>query len=317
MQQHPQLSIIILNYNTAKLTVEAIASIEKNYPKEMSSGIYELIVADNASPDDSIKQLKAYKKTSKIKFFTIIENKENMGFAKGNNAAVPFAKGDYMLFLNSDTVMHSETLPTLLKFLQSHPDAGAVTCKIEIPTGAIDEASHRGFPTPWNSFCHFSGLEKLFPHSKLFAGYTQGWKDMNTIHTVDAITGAFLFVPRHVAEEIGYWDEDYFFYGEDLNFCFEIRERGYNIYYVPTVSILHYGGVSSGIKKQSAAITTANITTKTRIQNARFDAMRIFYRKHYMKKYPALITWLVMKGIDILHKRNLPKLSSEISTTKA
>src|SRR5581483_4062289 len=104
-----------------------------------------------------------------------------------------------------------------------------------------------------------------------------------------------------------WWDEDYFFYGEDLDFCYRIRKAGYNIYYVPEVSILHYGGVSSGIKKSSQNITTANREIKTKVQGWRFDAMRIFYKKHYSKTYPKFITWMVMKGIDLLHKRNIPK----------
>ncbi len=304
----PILSIVILNYNTAQLTVEAVTSIEQSYPDEVGEGTYEVIIVDNKSPDNSLKMLATYKKTSKIKHLTILPNKENGGFSKGNNAAVPLIKGDYVLFLNSDTVMRPKTLPALLSFCETHPDAGALTCRVEVLNGDPDQAAHRGFPTPWNAFCHFSGIEKLFPHTRLFGGYLQGWKDMTKVHTVDAISGAFIFIPKHVGEEIGWWDEDYFFYGEDLDLCYEIRSRGYNIYYIPTVSIVHYGGVSSGIKKRSQAITTANIDTKMFVQNARFDAMRIFYQKHYIDKYPKFLTWAVMKGIDVLHKKNLPKL---------
>lgn len=306
----PELSIIIVNYNTAKLTVEAVASIEKSYPTEVASGQYEIFVSDNNSPDNSVEALNAYKKQSKIKYFHILDNKKNLGFSKGNNIAIQKSKGKFVLILNPDTVMRAKTLPTLIAFYIAHQDAGIVTCKVEIPSGGIDEASHRGFPTPWNAICHFSGLERLFPHNRLFAGYTQGWKDFTTIHTVDACVGAFMLISRKVGEEVNWFDEDYFFYGEDLDLCYKIREKGYNIYYVPTVSILHYGGVSSGIKKHSQQITTANIEIKTRVQNARFEAMRIFYKKHYMKKYPRPLTLLVMKGIDLLHKRNLPKLSA-------
>ncbi len=305
----PELSIIILNYNTKKITLEAIKSIEENYSKEVKSGIFEVLVADNASPDNSIAAFTAYKKITTIKHFVVVDNKKNIGFAAGNNAAIRHAGGKYILFLNPDTVVRSQTLTTMIAFMDQHPDAGAATCKVEIPNGSIDEASHRGFPTPWNAFSHFSGLERLFPHTRLFDGYRQGWKNMNEIHTVDAIVGAFMIVPRKVGEEVGWLDTDYFFYGEDLDFCYTIREHGYNIYYVPTVSILHYGGVSSGIKKQSQQITTANIQTKTLVQNARFDAMRIFYEKHYVKKYPKFITWIVLKGIDYLHKRNLPQIN--------
>ena len=310
MSEAIDLSIIIVSYNTQKLTVETVASVEQSCLEEVKVGKYEIFVSDNNSTDGSVEAIEKYKKTSKIKYLHILDNKKNLGFAKGNNVAVKKSKGRYVLFLNPDTVVYPKTLQTLIEFMDTHQDAGASTCKISIPSGGIDEASHRGFPTPWNAFCHFSGLEKVFPKSKIFAGYTQGWKDLNTIHTVPAIVGAFMMVRRAAGEQIGWWDEDYFFYGEDLDFCFMLGEKGWKIYYVPTVSILHYGGVSSGIKKQSQNITTANIERKIMVQNARFDAMRIFYKKHYMQKYPPFITWFVMQGIQILHKKNLPKASA-------
>lgn len=298
------LSIIILNYNTKKLTLEAIQSIEENYPHEVMDGNYEVIVCDNQSPDNSLEAFRLYAKKTKIKFFHVIDNGGNIGFAAGNNKGVPYAKGRYVLFLNPDTVVYPKTLKQMVQFMDSHHEAGAATCKVEIPSGGIDEAAHRGFPTPWNAFSHFSKLEKAFPHTKLFGGYIQGWKNMNTIHEVDAITGAFLFVRREVGEQVGWWDEDYFFYGEDLQFCYNIRKLGYKIYYVPDVSILHYGGVSSGIKKQSQAITTADKERKKIMQGHRFNAMRIFFKKNYDKKYPKPLTWLVHKGINFLHKKN-------------
>src|SRR6266480_4888103 len=220
----PDLSIIILNYNTKKITLESIASIEKNYPKEVSTGQYEVIVTDNASPDESLKAFLEYKKKTKIKIFHVVDNKGNRGFAAGNNAGIPYANGRYILFLNPDTIVYPKTLSYMIDFMEKHPDAGAATCKLELPTGGIDEASHRGFPTPWNAFCHFSGLEKLFPKSKLFAGYTQGWKDFTKVHEIDALCGAFLFIPKHIGQEIGWWDEEYFFYGEDLQFSYNIRK---------------------------------------------------------------------------------------------
>jgi len=302
-----QLSIIIVSFNAAKITVETVGSIEKNCTEEVKKGQYEIFVSDNDSKDNTIQALDDYKKNSNIKHFFILNNKKNLGFSKGNNVAVAKAKGKYLLFLNPDTVVYPNTLQTLVSFMDSHPDAGACTAKVEIPSGGIDEASHRGFPTPWNAFCHFSRLEKLFPKSRLFSGYIQGWQNLHKVHTVPAIVGACMLVRREAGEEVGWWDEDYFFYGEDLDFCYMLGQKGWNIYYVPTVAILHYGGVSSGIKKRSQDLTTADIARKTMAQNLRFDAMRIFYKKHYMEKYPRIVSWIVMKGIDVLHKKNLPR----------
>lgn len=307
-----EVSIIIVSYGTSKLTVETVASIEKSYSAETASGKYEVIVSDNDSPDDTVKALQEYKKTSRMKLLMILDNKKNLGFAKGNNVAIQKAKGRYILFLNPDTIMRPHTIPTLIDFMDTHKDAGAVTCQIDIPNGGIDEASHRGFPTPWNAFTHFSGLEKIFPHSRLFAGYTRGWENLKKIHMVPAVVGAFMLARREAGEQIKWWDEDYFFYGEDIDFCYSLGEKGWKIYYVPTVSILHYGGVSSGIKKQSQGITTANVERKIKVQNYRFEAMRIFYKKHYVQKYPKFITWGVMKGIDYMYNKNITALQKNI-----
>lgn len=303
-----QLSIIILNYNTKKLTIDSIVSVEKHYSKEVSEGSFEILVADNASTDDSVASLKAYKKKSKIKSFHIIENGGNIGFAAGNNKAVPHAKGKYVLFLNPDTIVYPKTLSVLLDFIESHPDAGAVSCKLINRENKFDFNSHRGFPTPWNAFCYFSGLQKRFPRSRLFAGYTQGWMDNKTTHEVDAVSGAFLLVPRTVGEKIKWWDNDYFFYGEDLQFCYDVRQLGYKVYYVGEVESMHIGGAISGIKKATRHLTTESVIAKRKIQVARFDAMRIFYKKNYQNAYPAWLQFIVLKGIDVVQMKTLASL---------
>lgn len=297
------LSIIILNYNAKQFVLDAINSIEENYEKELTSGIFQIIITDNASSDGSLKALQEYKQKTRIKIFDVINNGGNIGFAAGNNKGIPYAKGKYILFLNPDTIVYPKTLTRMVEFMDSKPDAGAATCRVEIPSGKIDEASHRGFPTPWNAFTHFSGLERVFPGSRFFAGYTRTWEDLAKIHKIPAAVGAFLFVRREAGEKIGWWDEDYFFYGEDLQFCYDLHQAGYNIYFVPDVKILHYGGVSSGIKKHSQDKTTANNETRRKVQNYRFEAMRIFYKKNYASHHP-IISWMVMKGIDMLHKKN-------------
>jgi GT2 family glycosyltransferase len=191
--------------------------------------------------------------------------------------------------------------------MQDHPEAGAASCKLINKDGLMDFNCHRGFPTPWNAFCYFFGLQKMFPKSRLFAGYTQGWKDMNGTHEVDAIEGAFFFVPRTVGDKIKWFDEDYFFYGEDLQFCYDIMTQGLKIYYIGNVEIMHIGGAASGIKK-TQTVTNSNVEAKTKIQTARFDAMKIFYKKNYKKIYPAFLQYLIFSGIDFMKKRAISNL---------
>lgn len=299
------LSIIILTYNTKDITKDAVTSIEENYLTEVSSGRYEVIVTDNQSTDGTLNYFQDFKKKTKIKTFHIIDNGGNLGFSKGNNMGVKYAKGKYVLFLNPDTIVYKDTLNYMIDFMNANSSVGSASCKLINKDGQIDFNCHRGFPTPWNAFCYFSGLQRLFPKSKIFAGYTQGWKNMDTTHEVDAIEGAFMIMPKNIGEKVGWWDEDYFFYGEDLQFCYNIKKLGYKIYYVGEKSIMHIGGASSGIKKKAAGITTANIETKKRLQKERFNAMRIFYRKNYKNKYPFVLYYLIDKAIAFLEARAL------------
>lgn len=293
-----ELSVIYVNYNAGNYLKASIESLIKTV-KEVD---YEIIVVDNASTDNSAEMIK--KEFPEV----LLINNANEGFAKGNNRGVKVAKGKYLLFLNCDTVVYPETINIMVSFIKQHKDAGAVTCKLEVPGMGIDYASHRGFPTPWNSFCYFTGLSKLFPKLKIFNGYTLSFMDMTKTHKIDSLSGAFMLVRREAGEQVGWWDEDYFFNGEDIDFCFCLKQKGWQIYYVPVVSILHYGGVSGGTKKHSQNITTADKETKKRIQTARFEAMEIFYNKHYKDKYPKLLTWLVLQGITLKQQQVFRKI---------
>jgi len=285
------LSIIIVSYNAKEFLKECIESIYKT-TKNIQ---FEIIVSDNNSTDGTVDMLKKLQTEN----FQLIENKNNLGFSKANNVGVKKASGRYLLFLNPDIIVHEDTLEGMVEFMDNHHEAGAATCKLVMPNGQTDDASHRGSPTPWNALAHFSRLSKLFGKTKLFGGYNLGYLNLNETHEIEALAGAFMLVRRKAGEEAGWWDEDYFFYGEDLDFCYMLKENGWKIYYVPEYSVLHYKGVSGGIKKVSKDITTADEETKTRSQRERFRAMRLLYKKHYEQKYPWLITRLVYLGISL------------------
>jgi hypothetical protein len=285
------LSIIIVSYNTKDFLKACIESIYKT-TKNIT---FEIIVVDNASTDGTVTILNKLQTEN----FKLIENNDNLGFSKANNVGVKKASGRYILFLNPDIEVHEETMEGMVKFMDENQQVGAATCKLIMPNGQIDDASHRGFPTPWNSFAHFSGLAKIFGKTRAFGGYNLGFMDLEKTHEIEALAGAFMIVRREAGEHVNWWDEDYFFYGEDLDFCYMLKRNGWKIYYVPQFSVLHYKGVSGGIKKTSQNITTANSETKIRASKARFNAMRIFYRKHYEHKYPWFVTRLVYLGISL------------------
>ncbi|MCL4418641.1 MAG: glycosyltransferase family 2 protein [Patescibacteria group bacterium] len=284
------LSIVIVSYNARKFLLSCLLSIEKS----VGNLKHEVIVVDNDSSDRSGEMVK-----NEFPSAVLIESKRNLGFSKANNLGVKKAKGKYILFLNPDTLLQDDVLDKMVKFMDNHKSVGVSTCRLVMPNGKLDDACHRGFPTPWNAFCYFSGLAKIFSHSRIFSGYNLGFLDLSKTHEIDACAGAFMLVRREAGEEISWWDEDYFFYGEDLEFCYRLKEKGWKTYFVPSVSILHHKGVSGGIKKISKEVSTADKKTKKMATLARFQAMKIFYNKHYRDKYPRFITWLVMQGVNL------------------
>lgn len=287
-----KLSIIIVNYNTYKFLDKCLSSIRKYGgldPKD-----YEIFVVDNFSSDGSVNKIvKDHREVN------LIQNKSNTGFAKANNLAIKKSKGKYVLILNPDTVITYNSLKILLDFISREKKPGIVSPKLELPDGTIDDACHRGFPSPWNAFCHFSGLSKLFPSSLRFNGYHLGYKNLRSIHEIDSCSGAFMLVDRAAGAKLGWFDEDYFWYGEDLDFCYRMKEINRKIIFNPDVTVIHYKGVSSGIKKHSQSISEADNATRLTATKARFDVMRIFYRKHYISKYPFFVRHLILAGIKI------------------
>ncbi len=297
-----KLSIIIVNFNTAKFLQNCIKSIIAN----AGNLNFEIIVVDNASTE----KLKVKSEKLKVK---IILNKKNMGFAVANNQGIRQARGEYILLLNPDTLIEKRTLPEMIDFMEGNPNVGAVTCRVNLENGKLDDASHRGFPTPWNSFCHFSGLGKIFPKSKLLNGYHLGYCDLDKIHEIDACAGAFMIIRKQAGEQVSWLDENYFWYGEDLDFCYRLKKAGWKIMFVPKAAITHYKGVSGGIKEHSQHLTTATGETRLLATKARFEVMRIFYEKHYKDKYPKWLAWLVIGGIRIKEYISLLRFKTNLS----
>lgn len=294
----PKISIIILNFNAGELILENLRLLKKTFTKEYD---FETIVADNGSTDGSFERVK-----NEFIWIKVIDNKENLGFSKGNNQAVKKASGDFILFLNPDMrVEEPEVWSRLVRLMTKDEKIGALGCKIVFADGRYDQDSMRQFPGLWNSFTHFAGLSKIFKGHYLFDSYHLGYLDPDREHEVDAVPGSFLFVRRQAGEDIGWWDEDYFFYGEDLEFCFDLKEKGWKVIYTPKVTVTHYKGYSSGIRKETKTITRASLETKKRIAKESVNAMRIFYKKHYEGKYPSYINQLVYNSLKIMEKRRL------------
>jgi len=298
------LSIIIVNFNVKDLLRQCLNTLMVANDKLMEANErMEIFVVDNASQDGSVEMVR--REFPQVK---LIASKRNLGFAKANNLAIKHSTGRYLLFLNPDTVVPKETLLEMIRFMDENSQVGVATCFVELASGGMDPDCHRGFPTPWAAFCFFSKLEKIFPHSKIFGQYHQTWKDLGKTHEIDSCCGAFMMVRRKAMEEVGVWDEDFFFYGEDLDWCYRFKEKGWPVMFYPGVKIIHHKGASSGMKKSSQNVTTATRDSKRRVLKASTDAMKLFYNKHYRQKYPTIVNNLVLLAIKVMEKIRLRRL---------
>ena len=271
------LSVVILNFNTRDLTRACLATV---FGSVLGKYRMEVIVCDNGSTDGSIEMIE-----QEFPQAALVKNGKNVGFAAGNNPGIRRAKGKFVLLLNTDTEVPPQTFAAMITFMDAHELAGAATCKLLLADGSMDPACHRGFPTPWVAFTYVTKLETLFPKTRLFGEYHQGYKDVSTVHEVDCIVGAFFMVRREVIQDVGLLDEDYFMYGEDIDWAYRIRSKGWKILYNPAVTILHK-------KKQSGRANSRKdrrITTEVYFHQYNW----LFYTKNYAKKYGPLLTFLV------------------------
>ncbi|MGG4126625.1 glycosyltransferase family 2 protein [Paenibacillus illinoisensis] len=270
-------SIIIVNYNTRQLTLDCLESVYTS----ITSYSYEIIVVDNDSRDDSVQAIrKSYPQVQ------LIANSHNTGFAKANNQAMKAAKGRYILLLNSDTIVKQDTLHTMIYFMDRYPEMGASGCKVILPNGSLDKACKRGFPTPSASFYYAFGISRMFPDRPKFNQYQLGHLSPDDEYPVDCLVGAFMLVRRETIDQVGGLDETFFMYGEDIDWCYRIKEAGWGIYYYPRTYIVHYKGASARRKPM-------------KIIYEFHRAMWVFHRKHYAKRYGILINTAVLLGISL------------------
>lgn len=275
----PKLSVIILNYNTKELLEDCLNSIKK-HSNEVP---LQVIVSDNSSDDGSPDMIR-----KKFPWVTLIEG-PNEGFSKGNNRAKPLVKGELVLFLNPDTLVHEGVFEKTVRYLEEHKDVGAVTCKLVLPDGSMDKDVRRRFPTPWISF------------QRLVLGETRHYyyEDIpeTATHEVEAIQGAFFLSYKKILDKVGWFDPAYFFDGEDVDLCYQVNKLGYKLVYYPDVYITHLKGVTKGkVKKWRHKLTDAQ---RKKIRLAGVASMELFYRKNLWNKYPLIFNYFVILGINL------------------
>ena len=294
------LGIVITSYNTRDLLRTCLRSVYAS----QGDFTFEVCVVDNASSDGSAEMVAAEFPQARL-----IANAENVGYPSANNQGLrafgftdqptnqltnkptnqltnqPTNQPISALLLNSDTELPPDALARMLDFMAEHPDVGVAGPKLVLPDGSLDLACRRSFPTPEVSFYQLTGLARLFPHSRRFGRYNLTYLDPDQGTEVDSVVGAFMLVRGLVIAQAGLMDEQFFLYGEDLDWAYRIKAAGWKVYYNPAVTVLH--------------VKRASTRQSPRAQIEFYRAMDIFYRKHYAAQTPWWLHVLIVSAISL------------------
>lgn len=253
-----KVSVVIVSYNVRYYLEQCLYSLKRSL-----EGIdAEIFVVDNHSRDNSVGYLR--KRFPDVNY---VASSHNLGFARANNIAIGQSKGEYVLILNPDTIVGEDVMRRCLAFMDEHPDAGSLGVQMVKCDGTNAMESRRGLPAPMTALYKMTGLCSRFPHSRRFGRYYMGYLPWDTPVEIEVVSGAFCMVRRSVLDNIGLLDEDFFMYGEDIDLSYRILRGGYHNWYMPC-RILHYKGEST----QKSSFRYVHVF---------YDAMLIFFRKHY------------------------------------
>ena len=270
----PDLSICIVNWNTRDDLEQALASIPNPDPGVST----QVIVVDNDSHDGSARMVR-----ERFPVAVLIESGENLGFARGYNRAVVESSGRYLLVLNPDTVIHSSALKTLTAYMDAHPHVGAAGPRLLNSDGSL-QYSCRRFPTPIAALFRNTVLGKLLGPDRFTRDYLMADWDHSAARDVDWISGAAMCVRREAWDTVGGFDEGFFMYAEDMDWCLRAHQAGFQVHYVPGAVITHRIGRSSDQRPIAMVIQFHR-------------SMARFYRKHYAPRWPWGLRWAPLLGV--------------------
>ncbi len=266
-----KITVVIVSYNVRHFLEGCLRSVE-----EAMAGVDgDVIVVDNQSQDDTIDYI-----STNFPRARVINSGGNIGFAKANNIGIRESDSEYVLLLNPDTVVATNTLRDVINFMDAHDTVGAAGVQMLNADGTRAPESRRGRPTPLTSFYKMCGLADLFPNNRRLARYYMSWLSWNEPAEIDVVSGAFFMVRRKALQQVGLLDEDFFMYGEDIDLSCRLLNAGWHNCYLPC-KIVHYKGGS---------------TDKTTVRYVRvfYKAMLIYFRKHYSH-----MNIFARKGIEV------------------
>lgn len=258
-----QISVIIVSYNVKHYLRQCIRSVWAS-----AKGLdVEVFVVDNNSKDGSVDYIRKSFPQMEYPGLHVIANRCNVGFGRANNAALRKAKGEYILFLNPDTIITENTLMDCYEYAKRQKSVGAIGVRMLSASGNFAKESRRGLPTPWVSFCKMSGLCTMFPKSRIFGRYYMQYLNEQEPAEIDVVSGAFMFCSHEALNKCGSFDEEFFMYGEDIDLSYRFVKEGFHNWYLPT-NIVHYKGEST-------------YKGDYRYVHIFYEAMLIFFKKNF------------------------------------
>lgn len=253
------LSIVIVNWNVRELLRRCLSSV---YRAMGASLKMEVIVVDNASSDGSVAMVR-----EDFPQVRLIANDENLGFTRGNNQAIAQSRGRYMLLLNPDTEVVGNALSTMVRYMDAHPQVGALGPQLLNPDGSV-QSSRRRFPTMATAFLESTVLQQWSPDNRVLRRYYVRERGDDEAQEVDWVVGACLLARRQAIEQVGLLDEDFFMYSEEMDWCRRFKEHGWQVVYLPTAQVIHHEARSSEQVKP--------------LQHIQFQRSKVLYfRKHH------------------------------------
>lgn len=279
-QQTPKVSVIIVNYNSGDCLRRCVASVLAH------RGDVEIVIWDNASNDDSLILQKDV-----LDRIRLSRSERNLGFARAVNAAIRECSGEYVAILNPDAEARSDFISPLLDFLEQHGKNAIVGGAVINPDGTLERACMRTIPTPWSAFLRLSGISLLSPNSRRLSLYNLPQCKADKPQEVGAVSGSFCMFKRQVGERVGF-DEGFFLFGEDIDFCLRAKDVGCPVWFVPSASVVHLKGVSMRRRPLASVFHF-------------YNSMLRFHKKHYGAGHSFVFNIMVFIGVWALA---LPKI---------
>ena len=229
-----EIGICTVTHNSKEKVLACLSSLFGQTPNLET---VDIVVVDNNSRDGIVEEIR-----TKFPTVRLIVNEHNCGFSKAVNQGLRVLDARYYVLLNPDALVLDQALIRLAKFMDENPEVGICSPRVLNQDGSVQYQARRGEARPWDVFSYFSGLSRLFPDNPRFSGYLLTHIDNNKVTEVQAVSGSCMMIRRDVIAQIGYLDERYFAYQEDTDYCFQARQAGWKVYYVPRAEVIHYGG---------------------------------------------------------------------------